>query len=265
MPNAEDQGEAGPSVGTSGLRRVIRAAQRAGPQRATLRDDGIAGVVGAIGSVPDGMAAAVLAGVNPLYGLYASAVGPIAGGLLVASPLIVVTSTSAAALSGGAAVDGYAQADRASALFLLVVIVGALQIGAGLLRLGRLTRFVSHSVMVGFLTGVASLMILGQLGSITGTTPEGSGTVPKAFDVLIHPARIDPVSLLVGIAAIGLAIAPIRGPLRRIAPLIAIGIPSLAVVVLGLDGVRDRLGCRRHPVGIAAAGDSVPGPAHASR
>ena len=236
--DAEDQGEAGPSVGTSGLRRVIRAAQRAGPPRATLRDDGIAGVVGAIGSVPDGMAAAVLAGVNPLYGLYASAVGPIAGGLLVASPLIVVTSTSAAALSGGAAVDGYAQADRASALFLLVVIVGALQIGAGLLRLGRLTRFVSHSVMVGFLTGVASLMILGQLGSITGTTPEGSGTVPKAFDVLTHPARIDPVSLIVGIAAIGLAIAPIRGPLRRIAPLIAIGIPSLAVVALGLDGVQ---------------------------
>ncbi len=183
------------------------------------------------------MAAAVLAGVNPIHGLYASAIGPIAGGLLVASPLIVVTSTSAAALSGGAAVDGFAQADRANALFLLVLIAGALQVAAGLLRLGRLTRFVSHSVMVGFLTGVALLMILGQLGSITGTTPEGAGAVPKAIDVLTHPASIDPVSLLVGIVAIAVAVAPIRGPLRRIAPLIAIGIPSLAVVALGLDGV----------------------------
>ena len=230
--------ETGPDVGTGTLRRVVSVAQRVGPRRATFREDAIAGLVGAIGSVPDGMASAVLAGVNPIHGLYASAVGPLVGGLLVASPLIIVTTTSAAALSGGAAVGGVPVDRRSEALFLLVIVAGVIQVAAGLLKLGRFTRFVSHSVMVGFLTGVATLMVLGQFGSITGTDPQGSGNLAKAIDVVTHPSRIDPVSLLVGIAAIALATAPIRGPLRRVAPLIAIAIPAVVVLVLGLDSVR---------------------------
>ena len=53
------------------------------PARGTLRQDAVAGVPGAIASVPDGMASAVLVGVNPVYGLYASMAGPIGGGLAV--------------------------------------------------------------------------------------------------------------------------------------------------------------------------------------
>jgi SulP family sulfate permease len=220
------------------LRQVVAMARRVGPRRATLRDDAVAGLIGAVGSVPDGMASAVLAGVNPIHGLYATVAGPLVGGLLVASPLIIVTTTSAAALSAGTAVGGIAVDRRLEALFLLVIIVGVIQVAAGLLRLGRFTRFVSHSVMVGFLTGVATLMVLGQFGAITGTDPQGSGNLAKAIDVVTHPSRINPVSLLVGITAIGLAIAPIKGPLKRIAPLIAIALPAVAVYVLGLDSVQ---------------------------
>jgi SulP family sulfate permease len=92
--------------------------------------------------------------------------------------------------------------------------------------------------MVGFLTGVASLMVLGQFGSITGTDPQGSGSLAKAVDVVTHPSLIEPVSLLLGLVAIAIVIAPIRGPLRRVAPLIAIAIPAVVVIVLGLDGVQ---------------------------
>jgi SulP family sulfate permease len=236
IPDPAD--ESGPEVGTGPLRQVVAMARRVGPRRATLRDDAVAGLIGAVGSVPDGMASAVLAGVNPIHGLYATVAGPLVGGLLVASPLIIVTTTSAAALSAGTAVGGIAVDRRLEALFLLVIIVGVIQVAAGLLRLGRFTRFVSHSVMVGFLTGVATLMVLGQFGAITGTDPQGSGNLAKAIDVVTHPSRINPVSLLVGITAIGLAIAPIKGPLKRIAPLIAIALPAVAVYVLGLDSVQ---------------------------
>ena len=58
-------------------------------------------MTGAIGSVPDGMAGGVLAGVNPVYGLYASLVGPIAGGLTASTQLMLVTTTSAAAIAAG--------------------------------------------------------------------------------------------------------------------------------------------------------------------
>src|SRR5688500_16803894 len=125
-----------------------------GPQPATLRQDAIAGVPGSVASVPDGMASAVLAGVNPIYGLYAAFAGPVGGGLTSSTRLMVITTTSAAALAAGSAIADVPEADRAEALFLLTILAGAAMLAAGLLRLGRYTRFVSLSVMLGFLTGI---------------------------------------------------------------------------------------------------------------
>ena len=68
---------------------------------------------------------------------------------------MVITTTSAAALAAGSAVAIGARGPAAGRLFLLTLIAGVLMVVAGLLRLGRYTRFVSHSVMIGFLTGVA--------------------------------------------------------------------------------------------------------------
>src|SRR5450432_1816414 len=121
------------------------------PEPGTLGKDAVAGLPSAIGSVPDGMASAVLVGVNPVYGLYASFAAPIAGGLAASTRLMVITTTSAAALAAGSAVSGFHGADRPAALFMLTVMAGAVMVAAGLLRLGRYTRFVSFSVMIGFL------------------------------------------------------------------------------------------------------------------
>ena len=120
------------------------------PAPGTLRRDAVAGVPGAVGSVPDGMASAVLVGVNPVYGLFASFAGPIAGGLTASTRLMVITTTTAAALAAGSAVEGFDAAARPEALFMLTVLAGAVMLAAGLLRLGRFTRFVSFSVMIGF-------------------------------------------------------------------------------------------------------------------
>jgi SulP family sulfate permease len=65
----------------------------------------VAGLPGAISSVPDGMAANVLAGISSVHGLYASFSGPIAGGLTSSSRLMVITTTSAAALAAGSALE----------------------------------------------------------------------------------------------------------------------------------------------------------------
>ncbi|HEX4008469.1 MAG TPA: SulP family inorganic anion transporter [Solirubrobacteraceae bacterium] len=120
------------------------------PQRSTLRQDVIAGVPGAIASVPDVMASAVLVGVNPVYGLYASMAGPIGGGLAVGTRLMVVSTTTAAALAAGSALSGVSNADRPEALFVLSALAGVMMIAAGVLRWGRCTRFVSVSVLTGF-------------------------------------------------------------------------------------------------------------------
>ena len=143
------------------------------PDRKHFGKDMVAGLPGAISSVPDGMASAVLVGVNPVHGLYASFAGPLTGGLTSSTQLMVITTTTAAALAAGSAVSGFDAEQRPEALFLLTVLAGLVMIAAGLLKLGRYTRFVSYSVMTGFLTGVAVNIICGQLGDLTVFRPKG--------------------------------------------------------------------------------------------
>ena len=151
------------------------------PRRATIKSDLVAGVPVAISSVPDGMAASVLAGVNPVQGLYASIFGPVGGGLTSSSRLMVITTTSAAALAAGSAVQDVPAETRGRALFLLTLMAGALMVLAGFARLGRYTRFVPHSVMIGFLTGVAANMVLGQLPDLLGIDVSGDLALTKAW------------------------------------------------------------------------------------
>jgi sulfate permease, SulP family len=207
------------------------------PEQGTVGPEAIAGLPGAIGSVPDGMAAAVLAGVNPVFGLYASFAGPIAGGLTASTRLMVITTTSAAALAAGSAVARFDASQRPAALVILTLLAGVVMIIAGLLRLGRYTRFVSHSVMIGFLTGVAVNIVAGQIPDLTGAEAEGQFAVAKALDVLLHPSAIHLASLLVGLAAIGLLIVLGRTPWGTFGAIIALAIPTIAVSLLGATEV----------------------------
>lgn len=205
------------------------------PDRATLGNDAVAGIPGAIGSVPDGMAASVLAGVNPVFGLYASIAGPIAGGLTASTQRMVITTTTAAALAAGSAVSGFSGAERANALFLLTILAGALMVAAGLLRLGRYTRFVSVSVLTGFLTGVAFNIVFGQLGDLLGVPAQGDVALAKAWDVVTHPGEISWSSAAVGLSALALMVVLSRTRIATFASIIALIVPTL--VSLGLSGI----------------------------
>jgi sulfate permease, SulP family len=124
----------------------------------SLRRDALAGLSGAISNVPDGMANGVLVGVNPVYGLYAAMMGPAVGGLFSSTQLMMITTTAAATLSTSQALGGLQGEARAEALFTMVILVGVFQILFGLLKLGKLLRFVSYSVTTGFLSGVSILL-----------------------------------------------------------------------------------------------------------
>jgi SulP family sulfate permease len=80
------------------------------------------------------MASAVVLGVNPVYGLYASMAGPIGGGLAVSTRLMVVTTTTAAALAAGSSLGAFSGADRPEALFGLSGLAGVMMVAAGVLR-----------------------------------------------------------------------------------------------------------------------------------
>jgi SulP family sulfate permease len=203
------------------------------PRRATVKQDLVAGIPGAVSSVPDGMAAGVLAGVSPVHGLYASIFGPIGGGLTSSSRLMVITTTSAAALAAGSAVAGVPEERRSEALFLLTLIAGGLMVAAAVLRLGRFTRFVPHSVMIGFLTGVAVNIVLGQLPDLVGSDVSGDFALAKAWHLLLDLQSINLPSLVAGVSAIVILVALAGTRLAAYSSLIALAIPTVAVVALG--------------------------------
>jgi SulP family sulfate permease len=87
---------------------------------------------------------------------------------------MVATTTSASALAAGSTLSRVDPADRSGAVALLTLLAGCFMIAAALMRAGRYTRFVSHSVMTGFLTGVAANMILGQVADFTGAPAHDS-------------------------------------------------------------------------------------------
>lgn len=87
--------------GLGPLREAVVFARRQLPRRGQFRQDGLAGLNIALSNVPDGLASGLLAGVNPIYGLYACIMGPIAGGIVSSTRLMVITITSAASLAAG--------------------------------------------------------------------------------------------------------------------------------------------------------------------
>jgi SulP family sulfate permease len=205
------------------------------PRRKSLRADLVAGVPGAIGSVPDGMAAAVLAGVNPVHGLYASFAGPIGGGFFSSTRLMVITTTSAAALAAGSTAAALPSEERGDAVVLIALLAGLAIVAAGLLRLGRYTRFVSHSVMMGFLTGVALNIVFGQLPDVTGSPAVGSTATAKAVHVLTHPSQIALGSTAVGVGAIAILIVSQRTRLASFGAVLALVIPTLVALLFAAD------------------------------
>jgi SulP family sulfate permease len=214
--------------------------------------DVVAGLINAVVSVPDGLASAALAGVNPIYGLYTSVAAPIAGSLLVSAQLMQVSTTSASALAAGQAVAGRPEAQRAEAMFLLVVLTGLCLGAFGLLRFGRLVRFVSHAVMTGFLIGVAVVLILDQTAPLVGVTPKGRNEITQFIDLLRQVRHFSGQAIVVGVLALGIAVGLGRTRFAAVASLAALLVPSVLVPLLGWEGVQRVVDVSPIPRGVPA-------------
>jgi SulP family sulfate permease len=175
----------------------------AGKTRGNLIADLIASLTTGIANIPDAMASAVLAGVNPVQGLYAIMVGTPHGAIFGSSNFMNVAATSALAITAGSALADYSRGDaRDTAITTLALLTGLAMVIAGLLRLGRFLGFISNSVVIGFLTGVSITVILSQIGDFTGYSSEYSNKVVKAVDTLLHFNQIDLYTLAIGLLTV---------------------------------------------------------------
>jgi SulP family sulfate permease len=146
---------------------------------ATFRRDLIAALTVAAISLPQGMAYALLAGVDPRYGLYSAIVVTTVASVFGSSSHLINGPTSAISLvvlSALSIFDPDQRVEAAEAMFLLGTMVGSIQIFIAVFRLGDLTRYISDSVILGFMSAAALLLAIGQVSNALGTREKGSGT-----------------------------------------------------------------------------------------
>lgn len=195
-----------------------------------LKRDAVAGTVLGIESVPDGLASGLLAGVNPLAGLYGYLYGTLGGSFFTSSSFMAVQATGAMAIIvADAGLDSFE--DPATALYTLTILTGIVMAVAGLLRLGFVLRFVSNAVMTGFITAVGINIILGQMGDLTAYDADGSNRVSRAIDTVLNFTQIDGAALTVGIVTIVLILVLQQTRLGGLGMVVAIAIGSALAAV----------------------------------
>ena len=213
----------------------MRARSRIPLKRATLRHDAVAGLVLGVQSVPDGLATGLLAGVNPLAGLYAYMVGTFTGAFVTSSSFMAIQGTGAMAMIVLDVPEVHGGGDPERAVFTLAILTGVVMLAAGLLKLGALLRFVSNAVMVGFINAVGVNIVLGQLANFTGYDAQGPNRIVRAVDTLLSPGQLDPATLAVGVATIALIVLLERTRIGALGLVIAVVATSAGAFALGSE------------------------------
>jgi sulfate permease, SulP family len=156
----------------------------------TARSDLIAGATVAAIAIPQAIAYALIAGVDPKFGLYSAVIITIVASLFNSSSHLINGPTNAVSLVVFGALASYdGRFEAYQALFLLGIMIGVIQIAIAVLRLGDLTRYVSESVILGFMAGAGLLIALGQIGNFVGAAKSGRGdpsVIEQTWTILAH-------------------------------------------------------------------------------
>jgi high affinity sulfate transporter 1 len=211
-------------------------------RRAWLGRDAIAGVIVVCLLVPEGMAYAQIAGMPPQTAFYVAPPALLLYAIFASSrKLIVVVSATQAALSAGAvaalATAGTPHYEELTAA--LALLVGAITVVGGLLRLGVVARFFSPSVLVGFVSGLALVISIKQVPKVLGIEAGEGDFWQRLWDILVHLGDVHRATLVVGLATIAVMLVVERFAHRLPAALVALvfGIVASHVFDLAARGV----------------------------
>ncbi|RFA30152.1 sodium-independent anion transporter [Alkalilimnicola ehrlichii] len=193
-------------------------------RRAYLADDVTAGLITAILLIPQGMAYAMLAGLPPEVGLYASILPPIVYALLGTSRPLSVGPVSVAALLVANALSnvGFTPGDPQylNDALLLAAMTGGILLLMAVLKLGVLVNFLGHPVLSGFTSGAAVLIIISQLPQLTGIPlPESVSSIEALAFFMLELGQAHAPTLVFGVLSVAVLLTlktPIGFTLRRL-------------------------------------------------
>ena len=175
--------------------------------RQTLTSDLIAATIVTIMLIPQSLAYALLAGLPPEVGLYASVLPLIAYAIfgtssaLAVGPVAVVSLMTAAAV-GRVAAEG--SVDYASAAIVLALLSGIMLVLMGLFRLGFIANFLSHPVISGFITASGIIIATSQAGGLLGIKTEGHALPDLLASIIEHIGQVNWYTAAVGAVALSL-------------------------------------------------------------
>ena len=188
-----------------------------------LRSDILSGVTVALALVPEAVAFAFVAGVGPIVGLHAAFMVGLITAVFGGRPGMISGATGALAVVLVALV----QSHGVQYMFAAVLLMGAIQILAGALRLGKFIRMVPHPVMLGFVNGLAIVIFLAQLGQFQTTSPSGEKVWMSGPDLYT----------MLALVAVTMAIIHLLPRLTKTVPasLVAIVTVTASTLLFGID------------------------------
>ncbi len=195
-----------------------------------LRVEILAGLTVALALVPEAVAFAFVAGVHPLVGLYAAFIVGLITAVFGGRPGMISGATGALAVVMVSLVATHG----VEYLFATVVLMGLIQIAAGVFKLGKFIRLVPHPVMLGFVNGLAIVIFLAQLSQF-----QVPGTAEASGHGMAHGEWMTgwPLIIMLALVAVTMAIIWVMPRITTAvpAPLAGIGIVALAVIAFRID------------------------------
>jgi SulP family sulfate permease len=200
--------------------------------------DVVGGVSAAFVLVPQALAYAVLAGMPPERGLHVAALAPIAAAFCASSPYLGTGPTAITSLLSLGALTALARpgtADYVALGALLALLVGAIRVVMGLLRMGVLSHLISRPVLTGFTTGAAVVITASQIPTVLGVSSHDENPFMGAFKALGEPAEWRPGAM--AMAAVAAILIAGGRKLHRLFPgvLLAVVVGILWTATVGYD------------------------------
>ncbi|HID83135.1 MAG TPA: SulP family inorganic anion transporter [Chromatiales bacterium] len=191
------------------------------PGKQCVKNDTLSGLTVALALVPEAVAFAFVAGVDPIVGLYGAFMMGFITALIGGRPGMISGATGAMAVVMVSLVAQHG----IEYLFAALLLTGAIQILAGVLRLGKFIRMVPYSVMLGFVNGLAIVIFLAQLQQFQVPGENGELTWMSG----------SPLWIMLGLIALTMAIIYLLPKLTTAIPAALVAIVVVTLIVLGLD------------------------------
>lgn len=246
-------------------------------QRAWFAGDMTAGLIVTVMLIPQSLAYALLAGLPPEVGLYASILPIAAYALIGSSMTLAVGPVAVASLMTASALQPLAASGSAEYVAMAVqlsLLSGAMLLAFGALRLGFVAHFLSHPVISGFITGSAVLIAVGQLKHLMGVRVAGDNVVETILALVNAVPQTKPVTLLLGLGSViflwaarrfmATALSKIGVPAKaaelasKLAPMVAVIVSTALVAIFKLDETAGVSVVGAVPQGLPALGFAMP-------